>query len=115
MNNTINVGGNLTAQNVAGGDLSAVDNESVIQLQQQDADMAGVFEQIIALTKERDAFDARQTAQLIGAVNAVAKEPTLANKGELLSTLKAAASSVSAVANAATKLPELIALVSSWI
>lgn len=112
-NNTINVGGNLTAQNVAGGDLVAIANESVQQLKRRDADVAAVLEQIIALTKERDAFDKEQTALLIAAVNAVAKEPTPANKGKLLDILKSLASTVS-VASAATKVPELIATVSSW-
>jgi hypothetical protein len=113
-NNTINVGGNLTAQNISGGDLFAVANESVQQLKQKDADVASVLEQIIALTKGRDAFDNEQTAQLISAVSAVAREPTPANKGKLLDTLKAVASTVSDI-SATTNLPELIALVSSWL
>jgi hypothetical protein len=114
VNNTINVSGNLTAQNVAGGDIHAVANESVQQLKHQDANMAGVLEQIIALTKERDAFDRDQIAQVIAAVKAVASEPTWSNKSRLLSTLKAVGRTVS-VASAAMKLPEFISTVSSWL
>jgi hypothetical protein len=114
VSNTINVGRDLNAQNVAGGDLVAIANDSVQKLKHQDAEVAEVLEQIIALTKEQNAFDPQQSAQLLAAVDNVAKEPTASNKGKLLETLKLVASGVS-VASAATKIPALITTVSAWL
>ena len=91
----------------------AIANESVQQLKQEDAGVANVLEQIIALAREKGAFTAEQSTELLVAVDAVAKEPSQENKGKLLDKMKALAGVVS-VASAATKLPELIAVVSSW-
>lgn len=113
-NTTFNIGRDLNAQNVAGGDMIAIDNESVQSLRQSEPDVAEVLEQIIALTREQGVLTREHSTQLLEAVNAVAKEPTKENKGKLLDKLKTAASVVS-VASAATKLPELIAIVSSWL
>ncbi len=114
-NNTIfNIGRDLNAQNVAGGDLVSIANESVQQLKQDNAELADVLEQIIALARQQGAFTTEQSTKLLGAVDAVAKEPTKENKGRLLDTLKTLAGFVS-VASAATKLPELITVVSSWL
>lgn len=113
-NTTFNIGRDLNAQNVAGGNMVAVANESVQQLKQDNAALADVLEQIIALTREQGALTTEQSTTLLGAVDAVAKEPTNENKGKLLDTLKTLAGVVS-VASAATKLPELIAVVSSWL
>ena len=112
-NTTFNIGRDLNAQNVAGGDMVAIANESVQQLKQEDAGVANVLEQIIALAREKGAFTAEQSTELLVAVDAVAKEPSQENKGKLLDKMKALAGVVS-VASAATKLPELIAVVSSW-
>ena len=112
-NTTFNIGRDLNAQNVAGGDMVAIANESVQQLKQEDAGVANVLEQIISLAREKGAFTAEQSTELLVAVDAVAKEPSQENKGKLLDKMKALAGVVS-VASAATKLPELIAVVSSW-
>lgn len=111
---TFNIGRDLNAQNVAGGDMVAIANESVQQLKQDNAALADVLEQIIALTRAEGAFDKQQSTQLLQAVDAVAKDPSRENKGKLFDTLKTLAGVVS-VASAATKLPELIAVVSSWL
>ena len=114
-NNTIfNIGGDLNAQNVAGGDMVSIANESVQQLKQDNAGLAVVLEQIIALARQGGVFTTEQSTELLGAVDAVAKEPTKENTGKLLETLRTLAGVVS-VASAATKLPELIVMVSSWL
>jgi hypothetical protein len=82
-------------------------------LKQRDADVAGVLAQVIALTKERDAFEAQRTRELLAAVDAVAREPTQDHKGRLLGVLKTVATTVSDP-NVSARLGELIVSVSSW-
>ena len=113
-NTTFNIGRDLNAQNVAGGDMVAIANESVQQIKLDNVALAEVLEQIIALTREQGAFTIEQSAELLEAVDAVAKQPTRESKKKLLDTLKTLAGVVN-VASAATKLPELIAVVSSWL
>lgn len=111
---TFNIGGNLNAQNVSGGNMVAFDNQKIEILKHENPDIGNILEQIVALTRDQSNLSDAQVAHISAAVNAVASQPTSTNKGKLLEALKSL-SGVITIGAGAVKLPELIEKLSTLI
>lgn len=91
---TLNVGGNLNAQNVALGDMVDSANAAVQQLKHSDAGTASSLQQVLAMLAASNSVQGRD--EVVAAVEKVAQAPTPATKATLVEKIKAYASSASA-------------------
>ena len=123
-NNTFNVGRDIVAQNVAGGNASAVASRSNQIFGPSNGEIASILERVISLSRERDLAGDECAGKLVAAAEDVSRAPTHAAKRNLLDVLKsaskivaigsAAAADVGSLASTAEKIKGLIDAVSSW-
>ena len=91
---TLNVGGNLSAQNVAVGDMINSANAAVQQLERSDAGAAHALQQVLGMLTASKSTQGRD--EVAAAVQEVAKAPTPANKATLVEKIKVFASGAAA-------------------
>lgn len=83
---SLNVGGNLNAQNVAVGDMINSANAAVQQLERSDASAAEALQQVLAMLRQSNVPD--EGGAVVTAVHKVAEAPTAENKRTLVDRLK---------------------------
>lgn len=83
---SLNVGGNLNAQNIAVGDMINSANAAVQQLERSDAGAAEALQQVLAMLRQSNVAD--EGGAVASAVQKVAEAPTTENKRTLVDRLK---------------------------
>jgi hypothetical protein len=112
--NTLNIAGNVQAQNIVAGDMVGSANQAV---QNMTAQQASDREVLLAVMKfiERAALDAGQRDAISAAVAVAAQKPDTENRGRLLGILKGLVGGAATTATIGGGYAEIIDLVSKWV
>lgn len=114
VNNTNFNIGQMNAQNVAGGNLTSVSNTSRQTIEANQSTVDSVLYEVRELAKQIGTLEGHISGNMIAAADAVQQRPTAENKTSLLKILNGAAGAIS-IGAAASKIPELVTQVSSWL
>lgn len=103
---TLNVGGSLNAQNVAVGDMINSANAAIQRLERTDAGTVEVLRDVLAMLGNSPTKAGG--AELVAAVEKIAKEPTAENKDGLVETLRGFGAKAAALGSAVVGIDKLI-------
>ncbi len=103
---TLNIGGNLNAQNVAMGDMVNSANAAVQQLESSDAGTAQALQKVLEMLAASKLVPGRD--EVAAAVEKVAQAPTQANKATLVDRIKTYASSAVAAGTLIDGIEQLV-------
>jgi hypothetical protein len=112
--NTFNVGRDLNAQNVVGGDMIASANAAVQRLSADRKNDREILEAVMAFVNGAS-IGSEMKAEIGRTVELAANDPTPENKNSVMKALKSAGSAIGTVGAAAGGYAEIINLVSGWI
>jgi hypothetical protein len=113
MGATFNVGGNLNAQNLAGGDMIGSANAAVQQLQRSDEGAAEALKMVLDMLERSK--DAPGSSEVAAAVKQVADAPTPENKKSLLERVKGWVAGAAAAGTIVTGADKVILVLSSLV
>lgn len=113
MGNTFKAGGNINAQNLAGGDMIGSANAAVQHLEQSDAATAQVLMQVLAMVQSAKTVPGG--SEVADAVKRVAEAPTVENKKSLLERVKGFATAAAAAGSILTHGDKVLAAVQSLL
>jgi hypothetical protein len=112
--NTLNIGGNVQAQNIVVGDMVGSANQAVQKMTAQQATDREVLSAVMKFV-ESTALSAVQRDAISKAVTAAAEKPDVENKSRLLGALKGLIGGAATVATIGGGYAEVIDVVSKWI